>query len=349
MKKRKALLVVNPCSGKNKSRLRPEEVVEKMNDTDIDFIVKETTGPGDATQIVKDHADDCDLVICCGGDGTFNETINGVMSLEKRVPLGYIPMGSTNDLASTMCLPAGVDKATDIIKDGHTNGYDIGLFNNRYFSYVASFGPGSDLSYNTSQKLKNQFGHNAYVIYAVFFQLFHMLSQVKPKHIVFEYDGGVIEDDFFFCAISNSTSVGGVFKYDRNDVKLDDGLFEVLLVRKLRNPLEAIGMFRKIQKRDYDGDTLLYFKTSRARLTFSEPEAWTLDGEYAGEVKDIRFSVLSKAIDIYSPESSMFIGGEPQPVFVREPKGKKKKKAENEETVTETESTEQEKEPETVS
>ncbi len=112
--------------------------------------------------------------------------------------------------------------------------------------------------------------------------------------------------------------------------------------------IRLVGMFRKIQKRDYDGDTLLYFKTSRARLTFSEPEAWTLDGEYAGEVKDIRFSVLSKAIDIYSPESSMFIGGEPQPVFVREPKAKKKKKAESED-VSATENNEQEKEPETVS
>ena len=135
--KRKVLLIVNPCAGRNKSRAGTFDIVDKFSGEDYEFDVKTTKCPGDATEIVKNHIDDNDMVVCCGGDGTLNETINGVMQLSKRVPVGYIPAGSTNDLAATLGIPTGnIGKATDMIIDGHTNGYDIGLFNNRFFTYV---------------------------------------------------------------------------------------------------------------------------------------------------------------------------------------------------------------------
>ena len=306
--KRKALLIVNPCAGKNKSRAGTFDIVDRLSNENFDFDVKTTTGQGDATYLVKEHIADNDLVICCGGDGTLNETINGIMQLPKRIPVGYIPTGSTNDLASTMGIPTkDIREATDMIIDGHTNGYDIGLFNNRFFSYIASFGALTSLSYGTSQKLKNVFGHNAYVIDGVIHAYDH-IKALKPIHLRFEYDEGVIEDDFYFGAISNSTSVAGTFKYDRNNVRLDDGLFEVLLVRKIKNVPDVFNVMGKIIRKQYDGEKILFFKTSRARLIFDKPEKWTLDGEYGGEVADVRFSVLNKAIDIFSPENDLFVG-----------------------------------------
>ncbi len=265
------------------------------------------------------------MIVCCGGDGTLNETINGVMGLDRRIPIGYIPSGSTNDLAATIGIPSNVEGATDLLIDGHKNSYDIGLFNNKFFSYVASFGPGTAISYETPQALKNALGHSAYMINAFGLHLVDTLKSVKPMHIRFEYDGGVIDDTFFFGAVSNSTSVGGIFKLDKNDIKLDDGLFEVLLVRKLRKTTDAFKMLHKIQKMDYDGDTLIYLKTSFARFTFDEPVKWTLDGEYGGEVADVRITVLPRAVDIFSPVNPMFQGDIAQPTYVREEIVKEKK------------------------
>ena len=305
--KRKVLLIVNPCAGRNKSRAGTFDIVDRFSGEDYEFDVKTTKCPGDATEIVKKHIDDNDMVVCCGGDGTLNETINGVMQLSRRVPVGYIPAGSTNVLAATLGIPTGnIGKATDLIIDGHTNGYDIGLFNNRFFTYVASFGPAAKLSYATSQKLKNKFGRSAYYIDGIFRQMIPLLKELKPIRIKIEHDEGVIEDDFFFGAISNSTSVAGLFKYDENDVRLNDGVFEVLLVRRLKRATDAFAMIEKIKRRDYDGYTLLYFKTSNIKLTFDKPCNWTLDGEYGGDHKDVRISVLPKAIDICSPENPLF-------------------------------------------
>ena len=306
--KKKVLLVVNPCAGKNKSRAGTYDIVERFSSAEYDFKVKTTKCEGDATNIVKKHGEDKDLIVCCGGDGTLNETINGVMQLSKRVPVGYVPAGATNDLASTMRLPKDIGEATDIIMEGHTNGYDIGLFNNRFFSYVASFGFGCSLAYGTSQKMKNKLGHAAYVIDGAVLKLPQLLKELKPMHLKMEYDGGFIEDDFYFGAISNSTSVAGTFKYDPDDIKLDDGLFEVLLVRRVKNPLDILKLMKKINKKEFDGDQLLFFKTTKARIVFTEAQDWTLDGEYGGKQKDIRFSVINKAIDICSPENPLFVG-----------------------------------------
>lgn len=305
--KRKLLLIVNPCAGKNKTRAGTFDIVDRFSAEKYDFTVKTTTGPNDATDIVLKYADKHDMVVCCGGDGTLYETINGIMQLPARVPVGYIPAGSTNDLAATIGLPVGDFKATtDVIIDGHTNGYDIGLFNNKFFTYVASFGFGISLAYGTSQKMKNKFGHAAYVIDGAILKLPQLLKEIRPIHTKVEYDGGVIEDDFYFGAVSNATSVAGTFKYDENDIRLDDGVFELLLIRNVKGAFDVLKLLKKVGRKDFDGDQILYFKTKRARIIFDKPEKWTLDGEFGGEHKDVRFSVINKAIDICSPPNPLF-------------------------------------------
>jgi YegS/Rv2252/BmrU family lipid kinase len=314
--KKKALLIVNPCSGKNATRSGTLDIVERFSSADYDFVVKSTTGPGDATEFVEKFIDGNDMVVCCGGDGTFNETINGVMKLPRRVPIGYIPAGSTNDLASTIGLPKDTGKATDIIIEGHKNAYDIGLFNNRFFAYIASFGAATSLSYSTPQKLKNLFGHSAYVINGLVINLIPTLKALKPIHARIEYDDNVLEDDFYFGSVSNSTSVGGVFKFDRDDVKLDDGKFEVLLVRNLKSPLESFALLNKVRRKQYDGEKIIYFKASTIRFTFDKDIPWTLDGEFGGDQREVYCAVLNRAIDIFSPENQIFLGNKIDiPVF----------------------------------
>ena len=304
MDKKKALLITNPCSGIDRKRIQAEEIMEKLSPADFEFTVEATKGPEDATKIVKEMGNNHDIVICCGGDGTLNETINGVLQLDKRVPVGYIPSGSTNDLAATLGIADGLDSAAQMILNNKTNTYDVGLFGDRYFNYIASFGIASDLPYTTPQSWKNKFGHNAYVYYGVGIRFIPMLTGFKPTRMKIEYDGGVVEDDFYFGAVSNTTSVAGIFKYD--NIKLNDGYFELLLVRGLKRNLDAIGILNKIISKDYSGKNIIFTKTKHVKITCDEKVAWTLDGEFGGEIGDIEISVVSDAYDIYSDNNNLF-------------------------------------------
>lgn len=310
--RKKVLLIVNPCAGKNKSRTGTFDIVDKFSSNDYEFTVRTTTCQGDATNIVKRELEGKDLVVCCGGDGTLNETINGVMDMPKRVPIGYIPTGTTCDLASTLGIPSDVKKATDIILRGNTNDYDIGLFNNRYFSYVASFGAFTKCSYATPQKLKNRFGHAAYVATA--------LSEIKDVHGIYmkiEHDGGVIEGKFSFGAISNSTSVAGMFKLIEDDVRLNDGIFEVLLVPEMKIHT-IIPTIRKAQKQEYDGKSIIYIRTKKIKITSPYEEVdWTLDGEYGGKHNEVMVHILERAVRLCTNDSHLFIK-QPDPVIPEE-------------------------------
>ncbi len=306
--RKKVLLIVNPCAGKNKSRTGTFDIVDKFSNNDYEFTVRTTTCQGDATNIVKRELEGKDLVVCCGGDGTLNETINGVMDMPKRVPIGYVPTGTTCDLASTLGIPADVKKATDIILRGNTNDYDIGLFNNRYFSYVASFGAFTKCSYVTPQKLKNRFGHAAYV--------FTALGEVKDVHGTYmrvEHDGGVIEGKFCFGSVSNSTSVAGIFKLREEDVRLNDGIFEVFLVPEV-NVLKIVPTIRKAQKQIYDGKSVIYFRTTKLKITSPYEEIdWTLDGEFGGKHSEVMVHILERAVRICTNDSHLFLK-HPEPV-----------------------------------
>ncbi|MGN1418903.1 MAG: diacylglycerol/lipid kinase family protein [Acutalibacteraceae bacterium] len=332
--KRKVLLIVNPCAGRTKSRAGTFDIVNKFSNNDYDFSIHTTTCRGDATNIVKKHYEGKDLVVCCGGDGTLNETINGIMEMPNRVPVGYIPTGSTNDLATTLGIPNDIKKATDLIMDGHTNSYDIGLFNNRCFSYVASFGAFTSASYSTSQKLKNKIGHAAYLLNGV-----KDWKSIRSTHARIEYDGGVIDDDFMLGAIANSTSVAGLFKFNPKDVKLNDGYFELLLVKKIK-PIQAPIFLRKLIKQEYDGEQIIFVKTRNLKIVSEEPIAWTLDGEYGGAHKVSMIHVLTKAVDICSPVNPLFESDD-----VQQPADETTENAEE----TESEETEKSKENEEVS
>lgn len=328
-KKRNVLLIVNPCAGRTKSRAGTFDIVNKFSTNDYEFSIHTTTCQGDATNIVRKNYDDKQLVVCCGGDGTLNETINGVMDMPNRLPIGYIPTGSTNDLATTLGIPTDINKATDLIMSGHTNSYDLGLFNNRYFSYVASFGAFTKSSYATSQKMKNRLGHMAYILNGI-----GELKNIRAIHMKIEYDGGVLEDDFMFGSVSNSTSVAGLFRFKPEDVKLNDGIFELLLVKKISLASVPIAL-GKVRAQQYDGKQIIFLRTSKVKITSDESVAWTLDGEYGGAHKTVMIHVLEKAVEICSPENDLFekdeffeadpIEEEKEPVTVTTEKKKGKK------------------------
>ena len=299
---KKVLIIVNPCAGKNSKRINAADVVKEFRKHGIDCDEKTTTCQGDAIEIARKYASEYDAVACCGGDGTYNEVVNGILQADADVPVLYLPCGSTNDFASSIGIKNSPEKAVKMLVNGEFNRFDVGKLNDRYFTYVAAFGVGTDFSYNTSQKFKNLFGHAAYVIDGFIFNIVPILKNLKSYRMTVEYDGGVIEDDFYFGAIANTNKIAGLFKLDNCDVKMNDGEFEVLLVRK-SNARGIADVFFSAMRQDYTHKDIYFFKTDKLKITSEPPVEWTLDGEYGGALTEMKIKNYKKAINLVSPES----------------------------------------------
>ena len=271
---KKMLFVMNPYSGMRRASRYLADIIALYNRAGYEVTVHMTGGQGDATQVVESRAKDMDIVVCCGGDGTFNETISGLLRAGADVPVGYIPAGSTNDFASSLKLPTNIMQAALDVVEGEPVAYDVGKFGDRYFSYVASFGAFTRASYSTPQSVKNALGHTAYVLEGI-----NELSQIKNEHVRMEIDGQVIEDDFLFGAISNSTSVGGILTLSPEIVDMADGQMEVLLVRAPRNLTEITECIQAVQSQKYNC-AMITFQSARHVRIYADPQMpWTLDGE----------------------------------------------------------------------
>ena len=272
---KKMLFVMNPCSGQKKANKYLLEILEMFNRAGYEVTVHITAGPGDATQAVCRQCTGMDLVVCCGGDGTFNETVSGLLMAGQDIPVGYIPAGSTNDFAASMKLPSDILEAARNVLEGEPVAYDAGDFGGRFFSYVASFGAFTRASYATPQSIKNALGHTAYVLEGI-----NELSQIRKEHIRMELDDEVVEDDFLFGAICNSTSVGGILTLNPEQVDMTDGLLEILLVRAPRSLMEIAECIQAVQNQRYNDCAMITFRSASRMEVFADPEMpWTLDGE----------------------------------------------------------------------
>ena len=271
---KKLLFVMNPFAGTRRANRVLAEVLSVFNRAGYEVLTYMTAGQGDATREVQARAAEVDLVVCAGGDGTFNETITGVLRSGRDLPVGYLPAGSTNDFAASLHLPTDLLQAARDIVEGEPCCYDVGKFGDRYFSYVASFGAFTRTSYSTPQNIKNALGHTAYLLDGI-----SELSQIKPLHVRFELENEVIDDDFIFGAISNSTSVGGILTLDPRQVDMSDGKFELLLVRAPRDLVELSECIRALRTQKYNCRMLTFRPASRVTVYADPAMAWTLDGE----------------------------------------------------------------------
>lgn len=272
---KKLLLILNPCSGKKKASHALADVVNVFNRSGYDVTVYITAARGDATKVVAQRAPEFDLVVCAGGDGTFNETISGLLAGGHDTPIGYLPAGSTNDFASSLHLSKNLVEAARDIVEGTPRRLDVGRFNDRYFSYVASFGAFTRASYATSQNVKNALGHLAYILSGI-----KELAYIRSRRLRFTLDDGtVLEDEYIFGAISNSTSVAGILTLSEDLVDMNDGVFELLLVRKPANLLELNDCVLALTTQDYHTPMLTFTSARSVEIEAPEDMDWTLDGE----------------------------------------------------------------------
>ena len=289
---KKMLFIMNPYSGTRRANRYLADIISLFNQADYEVNIRMTSGAGDATNFARERSLGMDLVVCCGGDGTLNETITGMLQAGSTAPIGYIPAGSTNDFASSLKLSGNIMQAAQDILEGQPVAYDVGKFGDRYFSYVASFGAFTKSSYATPQSVKNALGHTAYVLEGI-----SELSQIRKFHVRMELGNEIVEDDFLFGAISNSTSIGGVLTLDPRQVDMSDGLLEVFLVRAPQNLTEIPECILALQSQRYNDCAMITFGAVRKLRVFADADMpWTLDGEKFDGQAEIEVENLHHAI-----------------------------------------------------
>ncbi len=292
--RKKMLFVFNPNSGKAQIKNYLIQILQTFSSAGYEVTVYPTKAPMDGHNYIESVENQYDCIVCSGGDGTLNETVDAVMKFKNQVPIGYIPSGTTNDFATSLSIPNNMAKAAERIIVGKPTEIDIGRFNGRGFNYVAGFGAFTDVSYATPQNMKNILGHQAYILEGV-----KRIASLKSYKMRIEYEGGSIQDEFIFGAITNSKSMGGMKGITGKNIKLNDGLFEVLMIKTPRNPLELQQVVTALISQHISDISMAYsFKASKLSIVSEDAIAWVLDGEYGGECRHVNIDVVHNAVKI---------------------------------------------------
>ncbi len=291
--KKRMLFVYNPNAGKARIKSKLSNILETLLKTDHELIVYPTNKKGDASEIALRYAlaGECDMIVCSGGDGTLNEVVGALMSCDKKIPVGYIPSGTTNDFGHSLMIPKDMEKAAELIVEGNTLLCDVGCINDSFFTYTAAFGIFTDVSYDTPQNVKNVLGRTAYILSGV-----TKLHTVKSYHMRVEHDGEVIEDDFIYGMIANSDSVGGFKGITGKDVLLDDGYFEMVLVKTPKKILDLSNTINDLLHNELGSEHIHYARVSKATIIAEDEIPWTFDGEFGGNMREAHIEIKKRAM-----------------------------------------------------
>lgn len=292
------LFVYNPRAGKAQIRSNLLDIIDIFVKAGYEVTAYPTQAPGDAIKAVRERRRGYDIVVCSGGDGTLDEVVTGMMQCEEKLPIGYVPAGSTNDFARSLGIPKSMIKAADVVVNGKNFACDIGAFNDDTFIYVAAFGLFTDVVYETKQDLKNAIGYVAYLMEGV-----KRLSSIKSYKMKISYDDECLENEYIFGMITNSDSVGGLKGITGKAVELNDGLFEVTLIRKPTIAMEMNNIISALTDKKVHSDFVQSFKTSELTIECEQDVAWTLDGEYGGTNQMAVIKNCGQVLEIRIPDT----------------------------------------------
>lgn len=296
MDKKKMLFIYNPHAGKASIRSNLLDMIDIFTKAGFEVTAYPTQEQGDAVKATREKSDDFQVLTCSGGDGTLDEVVTGMMECENRIPIGYVPAGTTNDFAKSLGIPSNMIRAAKSIVNGQIFPCDIGAFNKDTFVYIAAFGLFTDVSYATDQQIKNVLGHMAYVLEGA-----KRINSIPSYHVRYSHDGVEAEGDFVFGMITNSLSVGGFRKITGKNVELNDGLFEVTLIKRPKNMIELNMILTSLIGRKMNTEYMDCFKTNKIVIETTEEIPWTLDGEFGGNHSKVTIKNEKRALEIIVP------------------------------------------------
>ena len=291
MEPKKLLMIVNPRAGKTKPAGPLFGAAAALSEKGYLLSVRPTKGQGNARAIAAVEGAKFDVVVAVGGDGTLNEVAAGLMTLSSPPPLGYFPQGSTNDFAASLKISGDPEEAVQAVLRAQPRQLDVGMWNERSFVYVASFGAFTRSSYSAPQSVKNALGHLAYILEGV-----KDLDTLRPYRIRLTADGEVLDGEYLFGAVCNSTSIGGLMKLDSERVVLDDGKFEMLLIPNPKTPGDLQKLVMALLEQKYDREGLVFRYVSSIHLQTEEDLPWSLDGEYAPSQPEVTVENRCRAL-----------------------------------------------------
>ena len=290
---KRMLMIFNALAGKKQGKKYLADILEVFSKKSYECTVHLTTGQGNAREVASQKCGDYDLIVCVGGDGTFNEVVSGVINANITTPIGYIPAGSTNDFANSLKLSKNMVMAAKDIVNGTPHKIDTGEFCGRPFTYVASFGAFTKASYSTPQNVKNALGHLAYVLEGI-----KEIGAIRPIPMKVEIENEVIEGDFIFGAVSNSTSIGGILSLDKNIVDISDGLLEILLIKSPNNLIDLNECISALTTQNYNSRMLIFRSAKEMVITSPTKNEWTLDGEYQEGLENITIKNIHNSVNL---------------------------------------------------
>ena len=290
---KKLLFVYNPHSGKGMIKQNLSDIIDCMIKADFEVTIYATQAAGDAVEKCRTEAKNYDRIVCSGGDGTLDEVVTGVMLSERQIPIGYIPAGSTNDFGNSLGINKEMLSAAKIAAGEHSFLCDVGRFGEDYFVYVAAFGIFTEVSYATDQNLKNMLGHAAYILEGV-----KQLWEIPSFRMLVEHDGNIFYEEFIYGMVTNTMSVGGFKGIIPGNIELDDGLFEVTLIKTPKNPIELNEILAFLTGISKDCELVYSFKTKQIKFTSNEKVPWTVDGDFGGEQESIVIQNIHQGMEI---------------------------------------------------
>lgn len=296
MARERVLIILNPVAGHKAAQKALFPLVKRLCAQDSTVIVHTTRAHGEAAQVARETGAGCDRIIVLGGDGTLSEVLGGLVRAGAKVPVGYVPTGTTNDLAHALHLPAKAKDAIEVASGGCVRQHDAGLLGEAaFFDYVASFGAFADTAFATPQSLKNKLGRMAYI-----FRGAREVFALRPHPVTVTAGGRVVSGAFYYGSISNSTRIGGVVDLSGAGVRFDDGLMEILLIRQP----PTVQAMRDFAHQVYDPDYFVFLQADEATFRFEAPAEWTVDGECAGEFTEVTFRCLPRAVQLIAPKQA---------------------------------------------
>lgn len=303
--KKKLLFIINPKAGRTAIKNELFEIIMVFSNAGYEVVTYPTTGPEDAERKVCADGAEYDLIVCAGGDGTLENTVCGYMKMgEKKVPIGYIPVGTTNDFARSLKISRKPIEAAREIVSGKETFIDVGLMEDKYFIYIAAFGIFTDISYSTNQSLKKVMGHSAYIVEA--------LKNIMSYHgfkLEADFDGKHVSGEYIYGMVTNSFSVAGFKIRGAKHVVLDDGKFDCLFIKMPQNAVELQQILTALLSNDIDGNEMFFeCKASQVRIQSETPISWTLDGEFGGEWTEVNIQNRQKAIGMFLGQTSELEG-----------------------------------------
>ncbi|WP_179034102.1 diacylglycerol kinase [Paenibacillus sp. URB8-2] len=290
-----ARLIYNPTSGREEMRRRLADILDRLDQGGIEATCHATTGEGDATEAAADAVNrGYDLIIAAGGDGTLNEVVNGMAEKPNLPPLGVLPLGTTNDFARAMGIPKYWEESCDLIIQQQSRLIDLGKANDRYFINIAGGGTLTELTYEVPSKLKTMMGQLAYYLKGI-----EKMASLSPTELVIRANGQeLIHDEFMLFLIANTNSVGG-FEKLAPDARIDDGLFDVIALKKC-NLAELIRLVSLALRGEHLQDKkVVYFRTNEMEVTSPGHVQLNLDGELGGTLPG-HFRILPQHLRIFA-------------------------------------------------